>query len=389
MQAEERLRAGFRQQYQLLQEDQRLQSSTDLILRSGAAHRSRSPASASHFAAISSTLHFFVSFIIVAAQLLGRRSPLASVYRIRFTSSLTLARSRPAGLADRRRGAVQMLEYLHRGRPCRGSSAGLWALAAARSARHRHADLNANVPVARGGWSATAHPRSRSRAPCAADHPPRHHVRPRAAERSLLTSANQGRAEYADPDAFVWNQQCHRLLTTTRSRFSCSARLARLEVASHGDQSLEQVQLHVERPTSRPPSSFQVAGQRSRESGRGLRSGLIRSRRAVHLREGRCAATLAAAAGRRAGVVAVPGRGICGQRSARLPRTQGRLPGDTGACAAEMDGFPLHEVVGEVIASRHQSHRQGRSGRRMGSGFDGLIGTGRRRRQRLRAYDPR
>ena len=65
--------------------------------------------------------------------------------------------------------------------------------------------------------------------------------------------------------------------------------------------------------------------------------------------------------------------GICGSDLPGFRGAQGRLPGDTGACAAEMDGFPLHEVVGEVIASRHQSHRQGDRVVGWASGFDGLM----------------
>ncbi len=68
--------------------------------------------------------------------------------------------------------------------------------------------------------------------------------------------------------------------------------------------------------------------------------------------------------------------------------TQGKLPGDTGASAAEMDGFPIHEIVGEVLASRHPDHQPGDRVVGWASGFDGLMeqviadGNG------LVAYDP-
>ena len=45
--------------------------------------------------------------------------------------------------------------------------------------------------------------------------------------------------------------------------------------------------------------------------------------------------------------------GICGSDLPGFRGTQGRLAGDTGCSAADMDGFPIHEVVGEVIASAH------------------------------------
>ncbi len=38
-----------------------------------------------------------------------------------------------------------------------------------------------------------------------------------------------------------------------------------------------------------------------------------------------------------------------------------------------MDGFPIHEVVGEVIASRHRSHGVGDRVVGWASGFDGLM----------------
>ena len=52
---------------------------------------------------------------------------------------------------------------------------------------------------------------------------------------------------------------------------------------------------------------------------------------------------------------------------------RGRLPGDDGRSAAEKDGFPIHEVAGEVIASRHPDHRPGDRVVGWASGFDGLM----------------
>ena len=40
--------------------------------------------------------------------------------------------------------------------------------------------------------------------------------------------------------------------------------------------------------------------------------------------------------------------GICGSDLPGFRGTLGKLPGDTGCCAAEMDGFPIHEIAGEV-----------------------------------------
>ena len=65
--------------------------------------------------------------------------------------------------------------------------------------------------------------------------------------------------------------------------------------------------------------------------------------------------------------------GVCGSDLPGFRGAKGRLPGDTGISAAEMDGFPVHEVVGEVIASRHRSHGVGDRVVGWASGFDGLM----------------
>ncbi len=64
--------------------------------------------------------------------------------------------------------------------------------------------------------------------------------------------------------------------------------------------------------------------------------------------------------------------GICGSDLPGFRGTQGRLPGDTGCCAAEMDGFPIHEIAGEVLASAHADHAVGDRVVGWASGFDGL-----------------
>ena len=65
--------------------------------------------------------------------------------------------------------------------------------------------------------------------------------------------------------------------------------------------------------------------------------------------------------------------GICGSDLPGFRGAQGRLPGDTGRAAAEKEGFPIHEVVGEVLASRHPDHRVGERVVGWASGFDGLM----------------
>ena len=65
--------------------------------------------------------------------------------------------------------------------------------------------------------------------------------------------------------------------------------------------------------------------------------------------------------------------GVCGSDLPAFRGARGRLPGDDGQSAAEKDGFPIHEVAGEVIASRHPDHRPGDRVVGWASGFDGLM----------------
>ncbi len=65
--------------------------------------------------------------------------------------------------------------------------------------------------------------------------------------------------------------------------------------------------------------------------------------------------------------------GICGSDLPGFRGTQGKLPGDTGCCAAEMDGFPIHEIAGEVLATAHPDHAVGDRVVGWASGFDGLM----------------
>lgn len=65
--------------------------------------------------------------------------------------------------------------------------------------------------------------------------------------------------------------------------------------------------------------------------------------------------------------------GVCGSDLPGFRGAQGRLPGDDGRSAAEKDGFPIHEVAGEVLASRHPDHRPGDQVVGWASGFDGMM----------------
>lgn len=80
--------------------------------------------------------------------------------------------------------------------------------------------------------------------------------------------------------------------------------------------------------------------------------------------------------------------GVCGSDLPAFRGTQGKLPGDTGASAAEMHGFPVHEIAGEVVASRHPDHRAGDRVVGWASGFDGLMARVIADGDGLVAYDP-
>ncbi|BBX24527.1 alcohol dehydrogenase [Mycolicibacter terrae] len=80
--------------------------------------------------------------------------------------------------------------------------------------------------------------------------------------------------------------------------------------------------------------------------------------------------------------------GVCGSDLPAFRGAQGRLPGDSGVSAAEKDGFPIHEIVGEVIASRHPRHRPGDRVVGWASGFDGLMARVVADGEGLAGYDP-
>jgi L-iditol 2-dehydrogenase len=65
--------------------------------------------------------------------------------------------------------------------------------------------------------------------------------------------------------------------------------------------------------------------------------------------------------------------GVCGSDMPAFRGVRGKLPGDEGRSGAEKDGYPIHEVVGEVIASRHRQHRPGDRVVGWASAFDGLM----------------
>ncbi|OBH89749.1 zinc-binding dehydrogenase [Mycobacterium scrofulaceum] len=80
--------------------------------------------------------------------------------------------------------------------------------------------------------------------------------------------------------------------------------------------------------------------------------------------------------------------GVCGSDLPAFRGARGRIPGDDGTSAAEKDGFPIHEVAGEVIASRHPAHRAGDRVVGWASGFDGMMERVVSNGDGLAPYDP-
>jgi L-iditol 2-dehydrogenase len=65
--------------------------------------------------------------------------------------------------------------------------------------------------------------------------------------------------------------------------------------------------------------------------------------------------------------------GLCGSDIPPFRGVRGRIPGDQGTSAADKDGFPIHEIAGEVLVSRHPDHNEGDHVVGWASGFDGLM----------------
>lgn len=80
--------------------------------------------------------------------------------------------------------------------------------------------------------------------------------------------------------------------------------------------------------------------------------------------------------------------GVCGSDLPAFRGARGRIQGDDGTSAAEKDGFPIHEVAGEVIASRHPAHRPGDRVVGWASGFDGMMERVVSNGDGLAPYDP-
>ena len=88
-------------------------------------------------------------------------------------------------------------------------------------------------------------------------------------------------------------------------------------------------------------------------------------------------------------VVRVLAGGICGSD---LPRWRGvtahRHPADRGALAAEIPGFPLHEIAGEVVHSAYEGLQAGQRVVGWALGFDGLAEYVVTPGRALAPYDP-
>jgi L-iditol 2-dehydrogenase len=80
--------------------------------------------------------------------------------------------------------------------------------------------------------------------------------------------------------------------------------------------------------------------------------------------------------------------GVCGSDMPAFRGVRGLLPGDHGRSGAEKDGFPVHEIAGEVLASRNDRHRPGDRVVGWASGFDGLMERVITDGNQVASYDP-
>ena len=214
------------------------------------------------------------------------------------------------------------------------------------------ADLDANVPVAR----EEMHPLLRARTVvrphrAQAVHDSRHHDQARASgssrcwHRPTATSASTpiptsssgtGRSSVCWPSAAGSTSASACTWPAWRSRSWCTEWLKR--VPDFRDRHRGGVTAAVEFPVGL-----------EQHPGGGLTVWSYRLVAPVHLRADR---RLPSSRRNRLGdgqvLLRFLAAGICGSDLPGFRGTKGKLPGDTGACAAEMDGFPIHEIVGEV-----------------------------------------
>ena len=191
---------------------------------------------------------------------------------------------------------------------------------------------------------------------------------------TLLASASRDEREYTDPDEFIWDRPIERLLAFGRGQHFClGVHLARLEITIMVSEWLKRVPDYRIVERVRVAAAVELPVGLEQHPGGGLTCGRIgwwrrtplsgptfRRRRRSRSATVRCsfvsspracaAATCPASAVRRAG-----------------------FPATSGTSAAEMDGFPIHEIVGEVVASRHRSHGIGDRVVGWASGFDGMM----------------
>ena len=80
--------------------------------------------------------------------------------------------------------------------------------------------------------------------------------------------------------------------------------------------------------------------------------------------------------------------GVCGSDLPGFRGAKGRLPGDVGTSAAEMDGFPIHESRRRSGRQQAPESRRRRPRRRLGLRFRRHDGIRRRRRRRPGAVRP-
>ncbi len=193
----------------------------------------------------------------------------------------------------------------------------------------------------------------------------------------MLGSANRDDREYPDPDEFIWDRPIERLLAFGRGQHFCLGfHLARLEIAVMVHEWLKRVPDYRDRRRRRVPAAVQLPVGLEQHPGGGLTCGPIGSSRRTRLNAQTMPDKSPESLAEGQVLLRFLAAGVCGSDMPAFRGTRGRIPGDNGAGAAEKDGFPIHEIVGEVIASRHPDHRHGDQRRRLGVGLRRSDGTG-------------
>ena len=159
---------------------------------------------------------------------------------------------------------------------------------------------------------------------------------------TLLASATRDEREYADPDDFVWNRPIERLLAFGRGQHFClGVHLARLEIAIMVTEWLKRVDRLAHRHRGRIATAVEFPVGLEQHPGGGLTMWAYRLTAPYTFERVDIPEKTPESLGDRQVLLRFLAAGVCGSDLPGFRGAKGRLPGDTGISAAEMDGFPF------------------------------------------------